>query len=323
MTTSTTKITCIAEQAFSLENLHVAWRKVRANGGGPGVDGETLRLFEQRLAFRLRELRDALLGGKFEPLPVLRVYVPRPNASNGVRPISLLTVRDRVAQRALHNVLAPLCEQYFLPCSYAFRPKLGIQDVVRVVQQQPATNKLWVVDGDILRCFESLSHTVMLDALGQLVDEPVVLRLVERWLKARVMNEMQPSTPRQGTSQGGILSPLLCNVYLHKFDEAMTGKRAGGRGEAGTGGDAAIPIAEQRTFVRYADDWLIFCAKKAQAEAALGAAKEALQQIGLRVNPDKTHVKHFDEGFCFLGVFFVRREHYWLSASAAKTNDRT
>jgi group II intron reverse transcriptase/maturase len=286
--------------AFSYANLLQAWRKIKANGGGPGVDGQGLREFEANLRDNLGALQAALDSGSYRPQPVRRVWVPK--SSGGARPLAILTIKDRIAQRAVYDALAPLYERNFLDCSYGFREGRSLHDAVEAVRRWRDQGRRWVVDGDIKDCFESLDHRLLLQTLARDVSDRRVLQLIERWLKAQVFNDVSGRDPAAGTFQGGVISPLLANVYLHAFDEALT--RAG------------------LALVRYADDWVILCAKKTEAEAALAAASRALERLRLAANPYKTRIVHFDQGFRFLGVFFVRGEHYYLSPIPAPTLTR-
>ena len=283
------------EQLVGTENLTVAWRKVRANGGGAGVDGQTLRNFEAHLADNIAQLREELASGRYRPQQVLRVYVPK--ASGGRRPLGIYAIRDRIVQRAVHDAIAPLFERRFLPCSFAFRPQRSLHDAVAYILKQRDAGQRWVVDGDIKDCFERLDHDVLMRAVSVEVKEPQVLRLIQLWLKAKVMNEVDGREMGFGVVQGGAISPLLSNVYLHAFDERMT--RAG------------------LALVRYADDWIVLSASEADARAALNQVMDALAKLKLAIHPQKTWVTHFDRGFSFRGVFFLRGEHFYLSPAQA------
>jgi group II intron reverse transcriptase/maturase len=294
--------TKLAAQIYALSNLAQAWRKVKSNGGGPGVDGESLRDFETHLDKNLKVLQSHLQRGAYEPEKVKRVLVPK--ASGGLRPLAILTIRDRIVQRAVYDVLAPRYEQRFLDCSYGFREGRSLHDAAARVAQWRDTGRRWVVDGDIKDCFERIDHRLLLQMIRRDTDDWLVLRLIERWLNARVFNEMDgrgAQTARDatvGTYQGGVISPLLANVYLHAFDQQLTQSKL--------------------ALVRYADDWVILCTKKTEAEAALERATDALGQLRLAINPYKTRVVSFEEGFRFLGMFFVRNEQYALSPTVKR-----
>jgi RNA-directed DNA polymerase len=276
---------------FSLENLERAWRKVRANGGTAGADGQTLRDFETNLLGNLKLLRSELMSGNYRPPRVRVVYVPK--GSGEWRPLGILTVRDRVAQRAVYDALAPMYERKFLECSFGFREGRSTQDAAGLVQRYRDEGQRWVVDGDIKDCFEKIDHQLLMQMLARDVKDERVLRLIEQWLTAQSFNEMRQQKKKVGTFQGGVISPLLANVYLHGFDVELT--RAG------------------LALVRYADDWIILNAKKSQAEEALEKAARALERLRLMLNPQKTRITHFDEGFSFLGMFFVRNKFYSIS----------
>jgi len=286
----------LAPRIWALDSLRRAWRKVKANGGGPGVDGESLRAFESNLRANLDALRSALETGAYRPQPVRRVWVPKP--SGGQRPLAILTIRDRIAQRSAYDVLSPLYERKFLDCSYGFREGRSLHDAVATILKRRDEGLRWVVDGDIKDCFETLDHRLLMQAVAREVKDGWVLRLIENWLTAQVFNDLEGRDPAAGTFQGGVISPLLANVYLHAFDETLT--------------KAGLALA------RYADDWVILCAKKGEAQAALDAASRALEQLRLAINPYKTRITHFDEGFRFVGVFFVRGEHYYLSPNVKR-----
>ncbi len=292
----------LAPQIYAAANLLQAWRKVKANGGGPGVDGENLRDFETHLDTNLKGLQSQLRRGVYEPQKVKRVLVPK--ASGGLRPLAILTIRDRIVQRAVYDVLAPLYERRFLDCSYGFREGRSLQQAAQRVAQWRDQGRRWVVDGDIKDCFERIEHRRLMQMIQRDTDDWLVLRLIERWLNAQVFNEMSgrgaqtSRDPAVGTFQGGVISPLLANVYLHAFDQQM--------------------LQSKLALVRYADDWLILCAKKPEADAALERATQALSQLRLAINPYKTRVVSFEEGFRFLGVFFVRNEQYVLSPAVRR-----
>jgi group II intron reverse transcriptase/maturase len=284
---------------FALENLVRAWCKVRANGGGAGVDGQTLADFGAHERANLKTLRDELVSGNYTPPPVRVVYVPK--ARGDWRPLGILTVRDRVAQRAVYDAIAPVYEKKFLACSFGFREGRSIRDVVATVEQYRDAGRHWVVDGDIKDCFERIDHRLLMKMVARDLSDARIVNLIERWLTARVFNEMRSQKKSIGTYQGGVISPLLANVYLHTFDFELT--RAG------------------LALVRYADDWIILNAKKSDAETALDKATRALEKLKLLVNPSKTRITHFDEGFAFLGVFFVGNKHYAVSAGARQVKE--
>lgn len=277
---------------FSPEALRRAWQVVRRNGATPGVDRVTMRQFERNRDRNLARLREELVSGTYEPLPVQRVLVPKPG--RGLRPLAIWSLRDRVAQRAVHNYLVPIVEPRFLDCSYGFRPGRSVADAVQAVIGARDASRRWVVDADIEDCFGSLDHRRLVGQVRAWVQEPAVVALIEKWLRARIYNPARGLPATAAASQGGVITPLLANLYLHAFDVQVT------------------RIASYGTLVRFADDFVIMCRRRREAEVALVAARQALGRLRLRLNPRKTQLVHFDQGFKFLGVFFLRNEHFYL-----------
>ena len=193
----------------------------------------------------------------------------------------------------VYDYLEPIFEEGFLDCSYGFRPGRGVEDAVQAVLSHRDDGCRWVVDADIKNCFDSMDSRLLMRFLRRKVRNRIVLRLVKTWLDARIFNPAPGEKGRAGASQGGILSPLLCNIYLHPFDVEMT--------------------KQGLRLVRYADDFVILCRHNREAEKALKAAERTLARLKLNLNPHKTRIVHFDQGFKFLGVFFLRNEHFYLS----------
>jgi len=280
----------VPEAIFSLDALRRAWLKVKAAGGGPGVDGVSLRQFEADLETKLSALQADLLAGRYRPLPVKRLLAPKPG--EGLRPIALWTLRDKVVQRVVHDCIAPYFERQFLDCSFGFRPGRGIADALGAVLAHRNAGRRWVADADIKDCFDSLNSDLLMRLVRQQVQDPTILRLIRAWLDARVFNALQGPWTKAGAAQGAVISPLLANVYLHPVDVELT--------------------RQGYHLVRYADDLLICCQRKQEAQQALQATEAALQTVKLRLNHHKSRVVHFDQGFQFLGVFFLRNEHFYL-----------
>lgn len=277
-----------AEQLFSLAALRRAWLAVKRTGGGAGADGMTIQKFEANLAAELEELRRQLVSGDYQPRLLRRMLAPK--ANGGLRPLVLWALPDRIAQRAVYEIIAPTFEAIFLPCSLGFRPGLGVEDAVKRLQALRDENLRWVVDADIKDCFDSINTERLLPLVAQRVQEPLLVRYVERWLEAKIFNTADGAPEKAGASQGSVLSPLLANIYLHQVDELLT--------------------RQQINFLRYADDLVACCRRKSEAQHALVAVHDALRQWGLRLHDRKTRLVHFDEGFTWLGYFFVRDKCY-------------
>jgi CRISPR-associated protein Cas1 len=282
----------LLETLFSIDALHRAWRMTRKNGQSPGTDRVTPTHFERHLDSELRRLRGELVDGSYRPQPVQRYYQIK--ASGKKRPLTIWAVRDRVAQRVVLDYLTPLFEEVFLECSYGFRPGRKIVDAVNAVAAARRQNLQWVVDADISECFDSIPTRPLLMQVQSLVPVPFIVRLIDLWLNTAVAGR---SRDRAGVSQGGVISPLLTNLYLHRFDQTMV---------------AQLP---DTCLVRFADDFVILCRRKQEAIQSLGTARRTLTTMKLRMNEMKTRVVHFDEGFTFLGVHFKGSRHSALPGS--------
>jgi CRISPR-associated protein Cas1 len=279
------------ERFFTPAALQRAWRAVRQAGGGAGVDAVTLAAFAARLGEELARLRQDLVEGRYRPRPVRRVLVPK--RSGGLRPLAVWALRDRVAQRVVYDIVAPSFEETFLPCSFGYRPGLGPADALARVAGYRMDNLRWVMHGDIEDCFERIPTDRLGGLIRQRVEDPLLRHYIDGWLGAEILNEADGSAARAGAGQGGVLSPLLANIYLNEVDHRLT--------------------AEARlALVRYADDLLVCCRRRADAEMALAAVAATLQEFGLRLNARKTRVVHFDQGFAWLGHFLLRDECYPL-----------
>lgn len=275
--------------AFSDEALQQAWRQLKANGGGPGVDGIDIHAFETNLEEHLASLQTELSQSNYKPQPVRRVLIPKRN--EGLRPLAVWTLRDRLAQRAVHNAVEPLFEPCFLPCSHGFRPGRSTQTAAEMVCVARDDGLRWVLDADIKECFENIDPTLLMRLVRRRLKDQTLLRLIECWLQARVLSA-SGQVRAAGTAQGGVLSPLLCNIYLHEFDVSLE--------------------RQQLRLIRYADDFVILRQRRKDAEAAQTTAQVALATLKLEFNLYKTRVVCFDQGFKFLGMFFVRDEVFVL-----------
>lgn len=276
---------CSLEALFSLDALRRAWRLVRKNGQSPGIDKITPLYFARQLEVELNALQSELISGRYQPRPVIRFYQLKPSGKK--RPLTIWAVRDRVAQRVVLDLLTPQLEAVFLDCSYGFRPGRRIMDAITAVHQAFATHLFWVVDADIAECFDSIPTHLMQAQAEAFISQAPVLTLIRQWLNTPIAG--QPGKCA-GVSQGGIISPLLTNLYLHRFDQIVT---------------AALPATR---LVRFADDFLILCRRKQEAHEALQICQRTLSILKMRVNEAKTRVLHADEGFSFLGTQFQPRK---------------
>ena len=280
----------LMDKVYSYRNLWSAFQKVAANKGAAGVDHVTIEMFERDVRTNLRQLSEELREGTYRPHAVKRVWIPKPGGKE-LRPLGIPTVRDRVVQAALRNVLEPIFERDFAEHSYGFRPGRGCKDALRRVDELLKAGYTRVVDADLKAYFDTISHRRLQKLLSEKVSDGRVLRLLEIFLEQGILDGQEETIPEKGSPQGSVISPLLSNVYLNPLDHWMT--------ERGY------------EMVRYADDFVILCRSREEAEAALEAIKEWTAQAELVLHPTKTRiVSERKDGVDFLGYRF-RRGRRW------------
>jgi group II intron reverse transcriptase/maturase len=257
----------LMEQVVTEANATEAWRAVKRNGGSPGIDRMTTKELRGHIRAHWETIRQKLLAGTYVPSPVKRVEIPKPNG--GVRQLGIPTVQDRMIQQMLLQVLQPLFDPTFSEHSYGFRPNRSAHDAVRQAQRYVKEGKDWVVDMDITKFFDRVHHDILMTRIGSMIRDKRVLKLIGRYLRAGALIEGVVVVSEEGTPQGGPLSPLLANIYLHALDQELEK-----RGLA---------------FCRYADDCNIYVSSHRAAERVLEAISQWLQeQLRLEVNRSKS-----------------------------------
>lgn len=283
------------DKVYRRDVLERAWAQVRANKGAPGIDRITIAQIEQHGVDQLLdELARDLRSGSYRPQPARRVFIPKPGRPDERRPLSIPSVRDRIVQGAARIVIEPIFEADFLPSSFGFRPKKAAHDALQVLIDEAWRGRRWVVESDIANCFEAIPHDRLMSAIEERIVDRQVLKLLRSLLRAGVMEDGSVRRTDSGTPQGGVISPLLANVYLHRLDRRWQAEGSG-------------------VLVRYADDLVVMCASEREAHDALVALRVILAGLGLEPNEAKTRIVHLAEGG--EGIDFLGFHHRWLRAS--------
>src|SRR6266852_9515594 len=277
----------LIDKVYQPRNLRAAFAQVKANQGAAGVDHQTIEMFAADLETNLNKVSQQLADGSYRPQAVRRQWIAKPGSSEK-RPLGIPTVRSRVVETALRNVLEPIFERDFAAHSYGFRPRRGCKDALRRVDHLLKAGYTWVVDADLQSYFDTIPKQKLLEQVAEKVADSRMLELVEAMLQTEVMEGLAHWTPVAGTPQGAVISPLLSNIYLDPLDHEV----------AGSGYE----------MVRYADDFVIFCRSAAEARAALEKVQQWTAQAGLRLHPEKTRIVDATQrgGFDFLGYHFER-----------------
>jgi RNA-directed DNA polymerase len=291
----------LIDKVYSPANLAAAAAKVVANKGAAGVDHVGVEQFGRYVNDNLRQLGEQLRQGTYQPQAIRRVYIPKLGSAEK-RPLGIPTVRDRVVQTAIVHVLEPIFERDFAPTSYGFRPQRGAQPALDRVEELLKAGYRYVVDADLKSYFDTIPHERLLQRIGEKVADGRLLGLIESFLKAGILEGLREWTPTAGAPQGAVLSPLLSNIYLDPLDHLMA--------------------ARGIQMVRYADDFVILCRSKAEAEGALAEVKAWVDANGLTLHPDKTRiVDTAADPFDFLGYRFDRDKRYVRPKSLAKLKE--
>lgn len=288
----------LIDKVYGESNLHAGWTRVREHGGCAGVDKVSVRTFESRAEKRIQRLSEQLREGRYEARDVKRVWIPK--GGGQLRPLGVPTIIDRVVQTSLRNAIEPIFEREFEASSYGFRPGRGCKDALREVARGLKRGQTWVVDVDIEKYFDSIDRQQLMHDVAEKIADGSVLRLIEQFLDQSVMEGAKRWRPETGTPQGAVISPLLANIYLHPVDVAM---RVAGF-----------------AMIRYADDMVVMCTSRDEAERALALLHELLSERKLRLHPVKTRVVDATQrpGFDFLGYRFFGQYRYPRPSSEKK-----
>jgi CRISP-associated protein Cas1 len=268
---------------LTLTNFQAAWAKVAKNNGCAGVDGETIAHFRRKADIYLADLLQAVKTGTYQPLPLRPLHIPK--KAEGWRGLAVPTVRDRIVQQALLNVLHPLLEPQFESCSFAYRPGRSYKMAVQQIDHWHDRGYNWVLDADIVQYFSQVKHQRLLAEVRERLPDDAILALIQDWLAAGVLTGAGIVLPQQGLAQGAVISPILANVYLDDFDEEIA--------------------ASKLKLVRYSDDFVILGKSQQQIITAKEQVANPLADMGLELHADKTQITNFDKGFRFLGHLFA------------------
>ncbi|MDF9410099.1 group II intron reverse transcriptase/maturase, partial [Pelotomaculum isophthalicicum JI] len=261
--TKRTKVHSLIDKVYSKTNLMMAWDKVKANQGTGGIDKVSIESFDKVAEEELEKLYKELKEDIYKPLPVRRVYIPKRDKPDEKRPLGIPAIRDRICQQALKNRLEPIFEPEFNDCSFGYRPGRSPHDAMRKIWLELMAGYHWIVDADLKDYFGSVSHKKLIDMVAERVSDGRVLGLIRQMLKAGYVEKGKRLPTPKGTPQGGVISPLLSNIYLTPFDNEMT--RRGYH------------------LTRWADDWTVLCRTKAEAYNALRDATRILKDLGLNL----------------------------------------
>lgn len=289
------KFHSLRDKVYRMDVLEQAWQDVKENKGAPGPDGVMISAIEEQgVEKMLVKMQEELRIGTYKPGPVRRVYIPK--ANGGKRPLGIPNVRDRIVQAALKIVIEPIFEADFLPFSYGFRPGKSAKDATREVYKWLNFGHVNVLDADIEHCFDEIPHDKLLKAVSRRVADKYVFKLISMWLKSPTLEDGTLRKPKKGTPQGGVISPLLANIYLHQVDQEWVQQGMTRR----DGWNAQM--------VRYADDIVIL--SKKPIDTPTKVLQSILSGLGLTLSETKTQIVKAEDGFDFLGFRFVRRHSH-------------
>ncbi|MBW4592497.1 MAG: group II intron reverse transcriptase/maturase [Brasilonema angustatum HA4187-MV1] len=286
----------IASRFLDIKNFQNAWQKVAENRGCAGVDGETIDSFARNQIVNIYQLLNAVANSTYQPCPCKQVIIPKRNGTQ--RELKIPTVRDRIVQQALLNILYPLMEDKFSPASFAYRPNLSYLNAVEKIADWRDMGYHWVLDADITRFFDNIDHHRLLKEVRLYIDNPGILCLIKSWISVGVFTAEGLVLPQKGIPQGAVISPMLANIYLHEFDECVS--------------------ATDLKLVRYADDFLVLSRTQERILSAKSEIINLLNSMGLTMNAEKTQITNFGRGFRFLGHGFLENAIFPVNVNEEK-----
>jgi RNA-directed DNA polymerase len=287
----------LIDKIYNKNNILESFKLVKKNKGAPGIDGETVQNFECLLEEKINEIHCELKNGDYKPNAVRRAYIEKDDGSK--RPLGIPTVKDRVVQQAVRNIIEPIFEPSFHPSSYGYRPKRSCQMAVAKAEKFANHWGLeYVVDMDLSKCFDTLNHELIVNSVSKRISDGKVLKLIKAFLQSGILEDGSFYETTIGSPQGGVISPLLMNIYMDKFDQEMKNKNI--------------------RIIRYADDILIFAKSKSEAGRCKEIATKILEQeLKLTVNVKKTHITNVDKGIAYLG-FIIKRKYISIQPKRIK-----
>jgi len=293
----------LIDKVYAPLNLYSAAEKVTGKKKAAGVDGQSCEAFEEHLLVETRNLSEEIKTQSYRPRAVRRVHIPKPGRPNETRPLGIPTVRDRVVQRAMLDVIEPILDHQFHQRSFGFRHGVGAHDALRIVEQKLQEGYVYVVDADLKGYFDTIPKDRLLALVKEHVSDSRMLKLLKLFLDQNILEELREWTPVTGVPQGAVLSPVLSNLYLNPLDHQMAD--------------------EGYEMVRYADDFVVLCRTAAEAQAALAMITQWVEEAGLTLHPTKTKIVDSREtSFAFLGYSFRGDKIYPRRESLAKMKAR-
>ena len=291
----------LIDKVYRQNNLEESYSRVASNGGSAGVDHVSVEKYGEDLKRELEKLSQQLKTGSYTPQQIKRVYIPK--AGGGERPLGIPTVRDRVVQTSLLHVIEPIFEKEFLDCSYGFRPQRGCKDALRKTLELLKQGYTTVVDADIKAIFDTINQQKLIELVSKRIKDKQIIELINKFLKQGILVQGKLIDSNGiGTPQGGVISPLLANIYLHELD---------------------LEISKHGyQMVRYADDFVIMCKSQEEAEQALLLIKTTMNKLDLTLHPDKTgtvDMKQLGNSFQFLGYIFKNHKNRILKYPRPKS----